>query len=506
MKIEKYHKVTREDYEEWYKENEGLREAVGREEHRLAYHLMPETGWLNDPNGLMELDGVYHIYYQYDPFDAEGLLKLWNHCTTRDFIHYENWGPVLFPDQDFDAHGVYSGSAFVENGTAHFFYTGNVKYFDRPDYDYITAGRGSNTVRVDSRDGEHFSAKQLLMTTADYPADISCHVRDPKILKHDGCYYMALGARDLESHGLVLLYRSEDLRNWEYFSRIRTKTPLGYIWECPDLFFLDGQLCLICCPQGVPKAGLNYENVHQCVFMKVDGDFRTGEFSVREEEVYHSVDRGFDFYAPQSFEDERGRRILIGWMGIPEADYTNPTEKDGWQHALTLPRQLRIKEGRLIQTPLEELKGLRRQQWSFERAESFNSAGEMLRRELGPVFEAELQFSDCRSMSLQLRRGTSLTWEDGVLTLSMEEGGFGRTRRHGVLGKLEKLQIFSDVSSLEIFVNGGEQVFSSRVYADCGHDGEKTGGYLRLEGDCEASGTVYRLGGFSVEKRKENDK
>ncbi len=71
MKIEKYHKVTREDYEEWYKENEGLREAVGREEHRLAYHLMPETGWLNDPNGLMELDGVYHIYYQYDPFDAD---------------------------------------------------------------------------------------------------------------------------------------------------------------------------------------------------------------------------------------------------------------------------------------------------------------------------------------------------------------------------------------------------------------------------------------------------
>ena len=152
MKIEKYSRVTREDYEQWFRENASLREKVGRDSLRLRYHLMPETGWLNDPNGLMEWNGTYHIYYQYDPFDAEGNLKLWNHCATRDFVHYENWGPVLFPDQDFDAHGVYSGSAFPEGGTAHFFYTGNVKCFDRPDYDYITAGRKSTTVRVDSPD------------------------------------------------------------------------------------------------------------------------------------------------------------------------------------------------------------------------------------------------------------------------------------------------------------------------------------------------------------------
>ena len=500
MKIEKYHKVTREDYEEWYRKNGRLREAVSREEHRLRYHLMPETGWLNDPNGLMELNGTYHIYYQYDPFDAEGELKLWNHCTTRDFIHYEDLGPVLFPDQEFDAHGVYSGSAFLENGKACFFYTGNVKYFDRPDYDYITAGRGSNTVLIESADGQNFSEKQLLMTTADYPEDISCHVRDPKILKHGGYYYMVLGARDLESHGLVLLYRSEDLKNWEYFSRIRTREPLGYMWECPDLFFLDGELCLICCPQGVPSRGLDYENVHQCVWMKVDGDFRTGEFSVREEEIYFSVDRGFDFYAPQSFEDENGRRILIGWMGIPEADYTNPTAKAGWQHALTLPRQLHVRDGRLIQTPLEELKALRSQEWTFAGAEDLNGAGGYLRAELGPVFEAELEFSRCRFMKLQLRQGVCLSWEDGVLTLSLREGGWGRTIRHGKADELRKLQIFSDVSSLEIFVNGGEQVFSTRVYADCGQE-KKSGGYLLLEGDCGARSTVYRLSPFVIEKR-----
>ena len=69
MKIEKYHKVTREDYERWYEENQALREQVGREPHRLRYHLMPETGWVNDPNGLVEVDGTYHqavepLYHQ----------------------------------------------------------------------------------------------------------------------------------------------------------------------------------------------------------------------------------------------------------------------------------------------------------------------------------------------------------------------------------------------------------------------------------------------------------
>ncbi|HIZ78503.1 MAG TPA: GH32 C-terminal domain-containing protein, partial [Candidatus Lachnoclostridium stercorigallinarum] len=215
---------------------------------------------------------------------------------------------------------------------------------------------------------------------------------------------------------------------------------------------------------------------------------------------YFSVDRGFDFYAPQSFEDENGRRILIGWMGIPEADYTNPTAKAGWQHALTLPRQLHVRDGRLIQTPLEELKALRTQKWTFEGAEDLNGSGEYLRTELGPVFEAELEFSRCRFMKLQLRQGVCLSWEDGVLTLSLEEGGWGRTVRHGKADKLTKLQIFSDVSSLEIFVNGGEQVFSTRVYADCGQE-KKSGGYLLLEGDCGARSTVYRLSPFVIEKR-----
>ena len=111
--MKKYEKVRREDYEAWYRDNRDYRERVRADESRLAYHLMPETGWLNDPNGLCQFQGLYHIYYQYTPFEPTGEIKLWGHYTTRDFIHYKQEEPALFPDQDLDAHGVYSGSCLL---------------------------------------------------------------------------------------------------------------------------------------------------------------------------------------------------------------------------------------------------------------------------------------------------------------------------------------------------------------------------------------------------------
>ena len=168
--FEKYKKVYKADYEKWYKENEAYRERVAADQDRLKFHLMPKTGWLNDPNGLCQFNGTYHIYYQYTPFEPTGELKTWGHYTTKDFIHYEDFGPVVFPDEDIDAHGVYSGSAFIEDDTIHYFYTGNLKYFDRDDYDYINSGRGSNTITFTSKDGYEFTKKELLMTTSHYQA------------------------------------------------------------------------------------------------------------------------------------------------------------------------------------------------------------------------------------------------------------------------------------------------------------------------------------------------
>ena len=154
---------------------------------------------------------------------------------------------------------------------------------------------------------------------------------------------MVQGTRDDDDHGALLLFSSDDLSHWQYRYALRTKEPLGYMWECPDLFVLDGQHLLITCPQGVPTQGADYANVHSCVWMQLSHTLADG-LTV---ETVHQLDRGFDFYAPQSFADEQGRRILIGWMGIPDADYTNPTTDHGWQHALTIPRLLSWKDGML---------------------------------------------------------------------------------------------------------------------------------------------------------------
>lgn len=484
--MKKYEKVFKHDYEQWYKENEAYRLKVKKDPNRLKFHLMPETGWLNDPNGLCQFHGIYHIYYQYTPFEPTGELKLWGHFTTRDFINYNQEEPFLYPDTDLDAHGVYSGSAFVENDTIHYFYTGNVKYFDRQDYDYIMSGRGSNTIHFTSTDGYHSTKKELLLTNSDYPYDMSCHIRDPKILKADGSYYMVLGARDADSKGMVLMYRSNDLENWTFFQKIITRETFGYMWECPDLFFLDGQLCLISCPQGVMPRGVDFENVHQCTFMKLDFDFKQNSYNIDDLADIKLVDRGFDFYAPQSFEDEKGRRIMIGWMGIPDADYTNPTVLDGWQHALTLPRQLHFNNGRLLQEPIEELKSLRKSKRTFDVNGSFTDCKSPL------VYEAEMNFSVCDKMEMTLREDVSLMWKAGMLTLDLGKCGAGRTSRKVELSELKDLRIFSDTTSLEIFVNGGSEVFTSRVYGKHGAIG--------LQGEFTCHIDLYELGEFQLNR------
>lgn len=146
-------------------------------------------------------------------------------------------------------------------------------------------------------------------------------------------------------------------------------------------------------------------------------------------------------------------------------------------------------DGRLIQQPVKELRALRKNRREYS-GEELGGAGEQ-----GLVYELNVKFSRCESMELALRDGASLTWENGLLTLDIEACGSGRDRRSVKLADLRKLQVFSDTSSLEIFVNGGEEVFTTRVY------GQKGG--IRISGECGARAELYDLEGFSWESMEE---
>lgn len=418
---------------------------------RLNFHIMPPTGWLNDPNGLCFLKGEYHFFFQYSPFNSKGGLKFWGHCKSKDMLCWQYEETALFPDQPYDCHGVYSGSSYVENDMMYIYYTGNVKH--QGDYDYITNGRGSNTIYAECKDGIHIENKQCLLQNKDYPNEMTCHVRDPKVWKEKDNYYMVLGARTQEDIGEVLVYDSKDKKNWTLKNIIKSKEKFGYMWECPDLFLLGDTTILSVSPQGVEAEEKKYLNIYQSGYYILKGDFK-GEYALNE---FQEWDKGFDFYAPQTFEDNQGRRILVGWMGMPDCDefYKNPTVQYGWQHAFTMPRVLSMKNGKVFQNPLEEMKQLRKEEIHFKEEISCQSCFELVIENIE---------KDCK---IEIGKEVVLEYNKEKKEFKLEFIGMigaGRTKRYALLEKCKKIHIFADYSSLEIFLNDGEQTLTTRYY------------------------------------------
>lgn len=440
--------LDKKTYENASEKRSEMKRAVAADPMILDLHVYPETGWLNDPNGLSYYNGLYHFYFQYSPLDAKRGDIIWGHVTTPDFINYKREEPFIFADSPLDKDGAYSGSAFIKDGKINFFYTGNVKH--EGDFDYITAGRDHNTIKVVS-DGFNFDEKILVMDHDDYPEDMTRHIRDPKIYEKDGAYYIFLGARSLSDKGMVLIFKSEDLEKFTYHMRIETDYDFGYMWECPDFFDLDGQGILVCCPQGVASEEYRYQNIYQAGYFTLDLDLENKTYKLGD---FVDLDYGFDFYAPQTFESPDGRRILIGWMGIPDAAYTNPTDHD-WQHAFTIPRVLTFENGKLFQRPIEEYKILRDGELDLDKENTYQ----------GKVFEA-IASGIRGAFAVNIREDVRLSYKDGILTLDMGESSYGRDIRKIKIDKIDKIQIFSDKSSLEIFVNGGEKVMTTRVYSE----------------------------------------
>lgn len=425
---------------------------------REHFHLMPPVGWLNDPNGLCQFESVYHAFFQYSPFDAEGGVKMWGHYISDNMLDWKYQGVALYPDQPFDCHGVYSGSALVEDGKMYLYYTGNVKLEDG-EYDYIRTGREGNTVLVSSEDGIHFGHKKQLMRNTDYPDDLTCHVRDPKVWKEQDTYYMVQGARTKEDVGQILIFTSKDKVNWKFKSRIESKEPFGYMWECPDYFTIGDKKILSASVQGLEGGIWEERNVYQSGYFEVEGDilssYKLGEYKL--------WDYGFDYYAPQSFETEDGRRIHISWMGMPDCEaYTNLTIADGWQHCFTLPREIYVKDGKICQRPVREL----------DYKETITKTAEnKLQADSCKAYDLKIDKIQNNQFCIALAEELLLEYTDGRFRMRFTDNrktcvSAGRDCRYVETDEVTNIRVIADVSSVEVFVNDGEYVFSTRYYPD----------------------------------------
>ncbi|MGA7585480.1 MAG: sucrose-6-phosphate hydrolase [Rouxiella badensis] len=421
---------------------------AAKDPYRPGWHLAPTVGLLNDPNGFIQHNGRYHLFYQWNPLACAHGAKFWGHWSSSDLVRWRHEPVALVPSEAFESHGCYSGSAVADNGQLTLIYTGNVKYSQGRRTAFQCLARENAAGQFD-KEGPVMGL----------PDGYTGHVRDPKVWRKGEHWYMVLGAQDLNLKGKVLLLRSPDLQHWELLGEIAGTGlnglgEFGYMWECPDLFTLDDHEVLICCPQGLAAQSDRYLNTFQSGYFvgQLDydkADFQHGDFS--------ELDLGFEFYAPQTTHTDDGRRLLIAWMGVPDGDELfQPTVQNGWIHTLTCPRELELNSGKIIQRPARELQQLRGPQeawqgiardapvWDIKHAE--------IELETGHPFEAD--FGDC----------LLLQWEGEWLRLTRKNRRTGLSEQRVWRGALRKLTIMCDSSSIEIFINDGSAVMSSRYF------------------------------------------
>ncbi|AIR62306.1 glycosyl hydrolase family 32 [Cedecea neteri] len=419
-----------------------------RDEHYPQWHHAPVTGLMNDPNGFTWFAGRWHLFYQWNPLAADHKYKCWGHWSSADLVQWRHEPLALMPDEEYDRSGCYSGSAVDFEGRLTLCYTGNVKFDD-----------GSRTawqcLAVENSSGGFDKTGPVLPLPAGYTG----HVRDPKVWQHEGVWYMVLGAQDLHKHGKVLLFSSPNMRDWENRGEIAGNgvhglTDAGYMWECPDLFPLDSKHVLICCPQGLARQNERFLNVYPAAYLIGDFNYATATFSHGE---LNELDAGFEFYAPQTALAPDGRRLLVGWMGVPDGEeMLQPTREHGWIHQMTCLRELTLNNGKLYQNPIAELASLREeeQRWQGQANQA-------------PALDAkrlELQLEATGNFSLRFGGGLTLDATGQGITLQRPSLETGEPLYRYWHGAVASLQILCDSSSVEIFINNGEGVMSSRYF------------------------------------------
>ncbi len=312
-------------------------EKLAADPLRPQFHLLPARNWMNDPNGPIYWKGQYHMFFQYNPNAAVWGDMHWAHATSPDMIHWKHQPIALAPTPgSYDSEGCFSGSAVDDKGTATFLYTG-VKSVPPADatlrdgtHNFLETQCLATSQDPDLRQWEKLAAPVLLP-----PHDMKLTgFRDPCLWHEGQIWYLGVGSGQAGVGGMILLFRSTDLRHWEYLHPLvtgkknskQTSDPVdsGEMWECPDFFLLGKKHVLL------------YSTERRVYW-------ESGELDPKEL-VFHSQKRGLldfgSFYAPKSQLDAKGQRILWGWITEtrPEAEFSSA----GWAGCMSLPRVLSV--------------------------------------------------------------------------------------------------------------------------------------------------------------------
>ncbi len=311
---------------------------------RPQYHLLPCANWMNDPNGPIYWNGNYHMFYQYNPDGAYWGDMHWGHAISPDMVHWRHLPIALAPTPGGpDSAGCFTGTAAVQNGRVMMMYTGvrAVSVNDATVKDGDPPLRESQCLAVSADPDLKTWTKLPQPVIADPPPGLEVNgFRDPSPWRQGEGWYTVLATGIANQGGAVLLYRSKDLRAWEYMHILvhRDRTGLAgldpfdpwEVWECPEFFSLGDRHVLI-----FSTAGKTY--------------WQSGKLD-EQEMTFHPEQAGIvdygSYYAAKTQLDKAGNRILWGWIteSRPLAEY----KAAGWAGMMSLPRVLALdRDGRL---------------------------------------------------------------------------------------------------------------------------------------------------------------
>lgn len=452
-------------FEATEEELQNLKNKSANDSWKPIYHIHPEFGLLNDPNGLAYFNGKYHVFHQWYPFGVIHGMKHWAHLESTDLANWSRQPVALIPVEPYESHGAYSGTSIQIGEELYLYYTGNIKYSKEE-------RSATQCLAIMNKDGE-IKKYDKNPVIGNIPEGYTGHVRDPKVFKKNDSYYMILGAQRINETGAFIVYKSHDGLEWSFLGELEMlnfNDKDGYMWECPDYVNVDGKDVMIFSPQGLEPEGDKYNNIFNVIYAIGTLDIDNLVFNV---ESYDELDKGFDFYAPQTFTDKNNEKEMFAWAGQGEFEY--PTNKNMWANCLTFPRRLNLVNGMIVQNPsrslellkentisdkgvFEGLKVLENQSNTYHLKVTFNI-------EKADKFGINLVACESERLVLEFDKKNQIVKLDRsqLKNKFAEEYGMIRRCKCKLQEKLE-IEILIDNSIVEIFINGGEVAMTTRIF------------------------------------------